>query len=406
MTGKEMLSQFILTLNQYLGFNDDIVLENVIIDEDLNAALSRLKSLAPQANFVTLIDSLDKIITDNKDAFLSDTYIVTGSLEVIDFSIPTFEKKNRAFAYSDTDFGFFSTKSLIQAGTCVDISLPKFSMLWKQMQEYLVRCYLIPDEPKIITLLDCIRDNNFNIGFVINKLGVIFNSDRHYSYIYLCFLNCSKSIDLPPTLTYSVPKLNNTLALDNVKIYEQFFDVYDVLNELNQAPDILSRFLKLYHILEYLVYRVYLVDLTTRVGTNKFFVREYAVSAEKMKGRESDTFIMNFKKIFLADNPRISADLLPFATNPIKDFLRNNGIVKGFNNSNLERVASLVYGLRCSIVHNKESEYHLTITNSEDYTIIIPLITQLIETLEFLVIQKIADNDISIKYPQQQMNLY
>lgn len=406
MTGKEMLSQFVLSLNQYLGFNDDFVLENVIIDEDLITALAKLKSLAPPANFITLIDSLDNIINENKDAFLTDTYIVTGTLEVINFSQPSFEKKNRAFAYSDTDFGFFSTKSLIQAGTCVDISLPKFSMLWKQMQEFLVRCYLIPDEPKITTLLDCIRHNNFNTGFVINKLGVPYNEDRHYSYIYLCFLNSSKSIDLPLNITYSIPKLNNSLALDNAKIYEQFFDVYDVLNELNQAPDILARFLKLYHILEYLVYRVYLVDLTTRVGTNKFFVREYAVSAEKMKGRESDTFIMNFIKIFLTDNPKISADLLPYATNPIKDFLRNNGIVKGFNNTNLQRVASLVYGLRCSIVHNKESEYHLTITNSEDYTIIIPLITQLIQTLEFLVIQKIADNDISIKYPKQQMNLY
>lgn len=406
MTGKEMLSRFILTLNQYLGFNDEIVLENIIIDEDLNAALARLKSFAPPSNFDTLIDSLVDIINENKDAFLSNTYNVTGTIEIIDFSLPLFEKKNRAFAYSDTEFGFFSTKNLIQAGACVDISLTKYSMLWKQIQDFLVRCYIIPNEQVINILLDCIRHNDISKGFIINKQGILYNAQRHYSYIYLSYLNNSKSIDLPSNMTYNVPSLNNTLALDNTKIYEQFFDVYDVINELNQAPDLLARFLKLYHILEYLVYRVYLVDLTTRVGTNKFFVREYAVSAEKMKGRESDTFILNFKKIFHSDIPRISVDLLPFSTNPIKDFLRDNGIVKGFNNSNLERVASLVYGLRCSIVHNKESEYHLTITNSEDYAIIIPLITQLVKTLEFLIIQKIADNDISIKYPQQQMNLY
>jgi hypothetical protein len=406
MTGKEMLSRFILSLNQYLGFTDEIVLENIIIDEDLNAALARLKSFAPPSNFDILIDSLVDIINENKDAFLSDTYNVTGTVEIIDFSLPIFEKKNRAFAYSDTEFGFFSSKNLIQAGTCVDISLPKYSMLWKQIQDFLVRGYFIPNEQVINILLDCIRNNDISKGFIINKQGILYNAQRYYSYIYLSYLNNSKSIDLPSNMTYYVPSLNNTLALDNTKIYEQFFDVYDVINELNQATDLLARFLKLYHILEYLVYRVYLVDLTTRVGTNKFFVREYAVSAEKMKVRESDTFILNFIKIFHSDIPRISGDLLHFSTNPIKDFLRNNGIVKGFDNSNLTRVASLVYGLRCSIVHNKESEYHLTITNSEDYTIIIPLITQLIQTLEFLVIQKIADNDISIKYPQQQMNLY
>jgi len=401
-----MLSQFILSLNHYFGFDDETVLENVIIDEDLILALTRLKGLTPPANFITFIESLEKIIQENTGGFLGDTYVVTGSIETIDFSAAAFEKKNRAFAYSDLDFGFFSTKSLFQSGVLVDISLPQFAMLWKQMQEFLERCYLIPDEPKIAILLNCIRDGNINTGFIINKLGVAFAANRHYSYIYLCFLNSSKSIDLPTNLTYSVPKLNSTLTLDNVKNYEQFFDVYDVLNELNQAPDILSRFLKLYHILEYLVYRVYLVDLTTRVGTNKFFVREFAISAERMKVKEGATFNKNFQEIFDADKLKIRNELNSVTDHLVKDFLREKAVVRGFDAANLERVAQLVYGLRCSIVHNKESEYHLTITNSEEYAVIIPLIRQLITTLEFLVIQKIADNDAIIKYPHQQMNLY
>lgn len=119
MTGKEMLSQFIVSLNDYLGFSDETVLENVIIDEDLKAALTRLKSLTPPPNFVKLIDSLDTIINSNKDNFLSETYSVTGSIEIVDFSIASLEKKNRAFAYSDNDFGYFSTKSLIQSGSIV-----------------------------------------------------------------------------------------------------------------------------------------------------------------------------------------------------------------------------------------------------------------------------------------------
>ncbi|MBA4198446.1 MAG: hypothetical protein C0459_12925 [Chitinophaga sp.] len=406
MTGKEMLSQFIVSLNDYLGFSDETVLENVIIDEDLKAALTRLKSLTPPPNFVKLIDSLDTIINSNKDNFLSETYSVTGSIEIVDFSIASLEKKNRAFAYSDNDFGYFSTKSLIQSGSIVDISLPHYAMLWKQIQEFLERCYSNADTPRITLFLDCIRNNNFNLGFTINKQLSPFSADRHYSYIYLCFLNNSKSIDLPIDIIYSTPQLNNKLSLDSSKIYEQFFDIYDVLNELNQAPDILSRFLKLYHILEYFVYRVYLVDLTTRVGTNKFFVREFAISAESMKGKEKSTFIDNFQIIFNANRAAIKLELDPVSTHDAKTFLRDKGIVKGFDTSNFERVAALVYGLRCSIVHNKESEYHLTITNSEDYKDIIPLIKQLIKTLEFLVIKKIADNDDSIKYPKQQMSLY
>ncbi|HYV92758.1 MAG TPA: hypothetical protein VE978_13265 [Chitinophagales bacterium] len=407
MTGRELLADFILTINHYLGFDDDGVENTVIIDENLNSALAQLKALAPPANFVILIDALDKLIETNADNFLANNYLVTGTIQIIDFADPNLDKKNRAFAYSDSDFGFFSTKSLIQSGALVDISLPQFEILWKQMQEFLERCYTIPDADKITILLDCISLNNINTGFVINKQSMAgFDSNRHFSYIYLSYLNNSKAIDLPPELIYSSPVLNNSLILDNTKIYEQYFDIYDVINELNQTPDILSRFLRLYHILEYLVYRVYLVDLTNRVGTNKFFVREFASSSESMVKNEKKSFTKNFPKIFHGDIARLNADLLPHSTTPVKDFLRDRAIVKGFVPSNLERIAELIYGLRCCIVHNKESEYHLTISNNDDYSLIVPLIRQLIQTLEYLIIGKIANNYNIINYPQQHLNLY
>lgn len=185
MTGKEMLSQFIVSLNDYLGFSDETVLENVIIDEDLKAALTRLKSLTPPPNFVKLIDSLDTIINSNKDNFLSETYSVTGSIEIVDFSIASLEKKNRAFAYSDNDFGYFSTKSLIQSGSIVDISLPHYAMLWKQIQEFLERCYSNADTPRITLFLDCIRNNNFNLGLQLtsNYLRLVLTDITHI-FIY------------------------------------------------------------------------------------------------------------------------------------------------------------------------------------------------------------------------------
>src|ERR1039457_6328961 len=185
MTGKELLSRFILTINQYLGFNNEFVLKNIIVDKNLSNALAILKTLTNNADFVKLIDSLDKIILADTDNFLSSNYSVSGTIQVIDFALPIFEKKNRAFAYSDSDFGFFSTKSLLQGNSIVDISLPQFAMLWKQIQEFLERCYAISNEDKITILLDCIKNGNIHTGFVINKNGIVFDDNRHYSYIYL-----------------------------------------------------------------------------------------------------------------------------------------------------------------------------------------------------------------------------
>lgn len=406
MTGKEMLSKLILSLNSYQFNTNETVEEIVIIDEDLKAALTTLKELNPPTNFSVLINSLDKLIDEDIGDFLNNDYNVLGNVEIIDLSQPNFVGKNRAFAFSDLDFGFFSSKLLFQNGSIIDISEQNNEILWKQIQEFLERCYELNDNLKIIDFLNCIKDGNVDRGFVINKNLVTFDPYRHYSYIYFCYLNNSKSIDLSVDLKYSVSVINNSISLDSTKIYEQFFDVYDVLNELNQAPDILSRFLKLYHILEYLVYRVYLVELVNKVRSNKSFVREFSNSAEKMKAKEKVSFVKNFKAIFQSNNAKFITDLRPLSSENVINFLSDKGIVKDFVPSQIDKVALLIYGIRCSIVHNKESGYHLSITNFEDYSIIIPLIKKLIETLEFLVMQKISENDLNIKYPQKEITLY
>ncbi len=97
------------------------------------------------------------------------------------------------------------------------------------------------------------------------------------------------------------------------------------------AADILSRFLKLYHSLEYLIYRVYLVELANKVGTSKIFVREFINASESMKKGEKESFCKNFIKIFDSDKAKIRAELLPEATANVISFLATQKIVKAFN---------------------------------------------------------------------------
>lgn len=406
MNGKELFSKIILSLNTYLGYNDNDLIDLIDTDGDLDNGILRLLELTPPAPFDIFINSLKKITYNNFSNFLSTPYSITGNVHIIDFSQPKFNNKNRRFAYSNLEFGFLSTKILFDNNQLIDLSDMKFGLIWKQIEEYFERNFSTLNMGNINLFYEILRNYDIEKGIVINKTINAFNEDLHYPYIYLSNLNDCNSILLPNELKYAPSTLSSSFTFDSTKNYEQYFDIYDVINELNQAPDILNRFLRLYHTIEYLVYRVYLVNLVTRVGSSKLFVREFITSAENMKKGEKDSFKLNFKMIFDSDRSFIASNLRPLSTHPVKDFLATKKIVSDFQPDNISKIAELIYGLRCCIVHNKESEYHMTISNSDEYSVIIPLIRKLLETFEDLVIKKITQNHSTINYPQKTVNLY
>lgn len=418
MNGRELLSKLLKSINAFTGFNNADVNDDIETNDNLLDAIVKLKALNPPQNIISFLLRLEVVITnaqeieeDGINTFLSQPYLITGTPEFVDFALPAFTRKNRSFAHSNDDFIFFSTKVLFDNVALINIDDDnKYPNLWNCIQLFCERCYTLSGEgvepPLITDFLTCIQNGIITKGFLVNRNQILFKDETHYSFIYLDYLNNSKSISLSADLTYSTPQLNNTLQLDSTKIYEQYFDVYDVLNELNQCSDILNRFLKLYHTLEYLVYRVYLVGMLDRIGVNKIFVREFITASENMKKNERDSFVDNFQKIFENEENQISVDLLPHINVDVTDELKNKKIVKGFASNSLKKVAELIYGLRCGIVHNKEGEFHLTIANAEDFNILIPLIRQLIKTFESLVVFKLKENDPSIHYADRILNLY
>jgi len=407
MTGAELFGRIILFLNQHLGYNDDGLRDIVETDENLEEAFIYLKLLNPPPQLTTFIECLDEIRRNNAGGFLDTPYTNIGNAHTIDFSQTSFARKNRRFAYGDATFSFISSKALFDDGNLVNISGEEFGLHWKQVEFFLERIFSSPNPGLQSRFFDTISNVNANVGFAVLKNGDTFDEQKHYSYFYLTYLNNSNSVLLPEELKYRVPQILPNVNFDGSKIYQQYFDIYDVLNELNQAPDILNRFLRMYHTLEYLVYRVYLVELVTKVGTSSLFVREFISSAESMKSKERESFLKNFKTIFDGDlAPTIQPALQPDAGANVVQFLADKNIVRGFTVSEVKKVAELIYGIRCSIVHNKEGAYHLTLSNSEDYQVIIPLITKLLVVFEKLVVKKISENNPVIHYPQPQLNLY
>lgn len=417
MNGSELLSKIVKSINSYSGFNNEDVNNAIDIDGNMLDAISKLKALTPPPNIISFLSGIELLVNNAQtiedsggSSFLSEPYLIIGTPEFVNFSLPAFEKKNRSFAHANSDFVFFSTKILFDNGVLINLAYPTYLNLWNCIQEFCERCYSNSaagtEPPLIIDFLYCIENGIITKGFLVNKNAIRFLPEKHYAFVYLDYLNNSNSISLSSNLIYSTPQLNNALTLDPTKIYEQYFDVYDVLNELNQCSDILNRFLKLYHTLEYLVYRVYLVDMVRRIGGNKIFVREFITASENMAKGEKESFVKNFQKIFLLESAQISGELRPYSNAAEILELNNKNIVKAFAHTDLGKVAALIYGLRCGIVHNKEGEFHLTIANAEDFEILIPLIRQLIKTFESLVVLKLKENDPNIHYANRELNLY
>lgn len=407
MTGNELLSKVILSLNSYLGFNDQNLIDLIDLDENLEDGIQWMLTLISSPIYEKFIRSIDRIRQNNKSDFLNNPYSIIGSNNKIDFSQPKFKNRIRRFAYSNTDYGFVSTSALFDNSDLIDFSATENELIWKQVEEYLERCYSVANNDLVNEFFEIISTQDKTKGLVINKTANPFEEDKHYPYIYLSFLNESNSIILQNDLKYNNSRILPSLTFDSGKDYEQYFDIYDVLNELNQSPDILNRFLRLYHTFEYLVYRVYLVDLVNRVGTSRLFVREFINSAESMKKGEKESFVKNFDKIFASDLvTSINPALNPVSGGNVIAFLKDKKIVANFNSNNIKKIAEFIYGLRCCIVHNKESEYHISISNSDDYQEIIPLIRKTLEVFEELVIKKISDNYSDIKYGQKTVQLY
>lgn len=76
-----------------------------------------------------------------------------------------------------------------------------------------------------------------------------------YSFAYLSYINEGK-FSIPSILRAAdLSPMYASLVFDERAKYDQFFDVYDVLNEVKHAEDLLTRFVKVYQVIELLAYR-------------------------------------------------------------------------------------------------------------------------------------------------------
>jgi len=227
-------------------------------------------------------------------------------------------------------------------------------------------------------------DNIEGVAVLVSSSRILQNAIAQVKYHFvLDGLNWSKPVELPASVKTPLREIRKSVG--NPKSFKQFTEPFSMLSEVNACQGILETFLSTYHVLEnYMIRKV--VAKSTRTGAGREFQR---VRDFKRLGKETDQAeASHLEGLFKAcwnieiDGANLSETLSScftelqsfdcFTPNMFDDLLRllalktRNGtplkITDHFETveNQTKYFPALVYSIRCAIVHNKATEFHIS----------------------------------------------
>ncbi|EHY0973341.1 hypothetical protein K2B97_004537, partial [Vibrio parahaemolyticus] len=199
-----------------------------------------------------------------------------------------------------------------------------------------------------------------------------------------------------------------------------------ILSEYNSRKEILNKYLSLYHGVENFVYRLPIVKLTESNNGKMFSVRDFHLLYSSIDDKELPSLISFFKEVYSKDRDGgiylnnlhdsfkngISPTFLNTALKELQIknaknvYFNYNMLIAANNKQNLpSQFASIVYKIRNSIVHNKETEFHLSHAYLSD-EIIELLANVVIPELENLIFGLVVKKNELIWYKHDKIMLY
>ena len=182
------------------------------------------------------------------------------------------------------------------------------------------------------------------------------------------------------------PGISGLRIVESGKEYQQFNDTLFILSEYNYESDILNKYLRIYHIIENFMYKFPLVKLEREHRGAVFSMRDFQRIFDKISsseitsltnlitricqedyapGTKFSRFILNkwmeLHPTKIPDKARVDSLLKRMRiTKKLKNELKD--LEFGYlNTENINKYASLIfYSFRNSLVHNRETEFHLT----------------------------------------------
>lgn len=210
------------------------------------------------------------------------------------------------------------------------------------------------------------------------------NIPKCKAYISLHMVMNGKIVHLP----YEYSRYLSTVSskpLDINNDYHQFKDALTILSEYNSQEDILDKFLRLYHIIENFMFKSPLVELERKQNGSPFSFRDFQRIHSKISKSELDSLKKFIQKVFITSylnttdfknytfallQSKVSATPSLITKGNFNNLLlylnieKRNGEPLNYDdleiNTFYKHYSEILYALRNSLVHNKESEFHLT----------------------------------------------
>lgn len=166
--------------------------------------------------------------------------------------------------------------------------------------------------------------------------------------------------------------------------YNQFLDTLLIISEYNYQRDILDKYLRLYHVIENFMFRLPLVKLERSNGGRPFSIRDFQRLYREVSTNELGALKKLVKKVFQENYNTTPTNFGDFVmekwaalcpgivsvadVNTLLKYLTvTNGsgdIVEHANINSIEVLtgafAQMIYSYRNAIVHNKDTELHLS----------------------------------------------
>lgn len=240
-----------------------------------------------------------------------------------------------------------------------------------------------------------------NEEYVVIGLSHEVNSqeiENMYAYCYFNWVN-KYGIQKSESLNFvDRPFQNSSIPYSDKVQFNQFYDIYALIGEAHYHTNILQRYVNMYHIIEYICYRKILSDITKNPIGKSGFVRRVISKVTNASNKEKDTIVKGIQQLF----PNFGSEVATMGLNPFIGFVKAEYDFFLADTT----IPRLVYEIRCSIIHNKATEFHFSFSNIQDYTIILPLIDKIIEVGERQIVAFINQPNNEIEYADKTIDLY
>lgn len=384
---------------------DDI--QDYLEDDNISQALNCLTTSTSLRHELTPLLTTTCNFIEDGSVDLSANLSVVGQIKMFQ---PHHDKKySRSLAYYSANLNVVETCTLYKSDD-ETYSLECFMFLETIMTSPKRRKDLLRElckKEKKQTYI--IQVNKTSMGLSTNEAN---NFENLYSYALAAYMNDKKVIAIPEELkfTWGTAPILSSFVYNKEIIYQEFYDIYDVFNDWLHATDILTAFLKMYQIAEYMVYRSQMAEIVNRANIKQSFLRETKNLSSRYTKNERDTIVSNFIILFhdFILSPTEVTDSWTFVD-------KYYGMTKSGNhyldatNSQLDidkGVARFVYDTRCAIVHNKESEFHILYNNYEEYQEIVPLMKSINDIMASKILEIINTQGTILHYEHQKLDLY